>query len=147
MNAESLLQSKIVISFADKYPERRGRLFATFQETRTPIEGARKLSLGLIPGASDFVYTGEHEVIFIEMKAEGMKHPTAHLKKQAQWGLSIRPHRYYFCDSEECFWNIIDGDGLLGITPERVLAWLSTAKAGSVIWRRENIPQNLEYSK
>ena len=53
MNKEHKLQAKCVSLFSDQYPNKRGRLFSTFQETTSKAQGSQMLALGLVPGVSD----------------------------------------------------------------------------------------------
>jgi hypothetical protein len=114
--SEKQLQAKIVIAFSQAFPERRGRLFATFQETD---KGSYLTSLGLVRGVSDLLYvTAYGELVGIELKEPGSKHKSDHVREQAEWLMKV-PAKGYFCTSLEMFWKIIEGEE--GIDPEWVL--------------------------
>lgn len=50
---EIQIQAACVLKFSQEYPERRGDVFATFQETTNAVQGGSMLSKGLIAGVSD----------------------------------------------------------------------------------------------
>lgn len=110
------------------------------------MDGAKKLSLGLIPGVSDLIYfRPSGEAIGIELKYCGSKHNKAHILRQAQW-LEKVPTIGRFCDNEDDFFDIIEGKGG-GITPQQVLAYLATAKGSSIVWDSKKIcGENLEFN-
>ena len=121
--SEHKLQSEIVIRFSQVFPERRGRLFATFQETD---KGSHLTSLGLVKGVSDLLYVTENgELIGIELKYPGKRHNAEHIKEQAYW-LATIPKRGYFCTSMNMFFDIINGGE--GIDPRLVLRNMGEAK-------------------
>ena len=119
MNPEKKLQAKIVEEFSLAYPERRGRLFATFQETVNVIQGTIWVALGLVKNISDLIYIDDDKLIIgIEIKAPGTRHNSKHVIGQCHWLMNI-PKRGYFCTSVEMFFKIIDGGE--GILPQSVL--------------------------
>jgi hypothetical protein len=119
---ESQLQSKCVTLYADAYPENRGRLFATFQETTSKAQGGLMLSKGLIPGVSDLLYSNANRyLVGIEMKAPGTYHDLIHVLEQCLW---IKKSCYNggFCTSVEEFMKIIESDGnYVSISVEEVV--------------------------
>lgn len=130
---EARLQARCVVGHAAKYPERRKFLIGYFAETKSRVEGAQKQSLGLVRGVSDLMYFwGRFRGI--EMKFPGSSHKVDHLKEQCEWLITV-PDEGYFCDSEEMFWEIIEGGN--GIDPRKVLAYLKTIKDKSITWDRE----------
>ena len=133
---EARLQSEIVRAFAAKYPERRGRLWATFQETSSKIQGAQRLSLGLIAGVSDLLYIDEQGRLWgLEIKAKHSVHKVSHLIRQAEWLINCT-YRGFFVDSVDMFWEVIEtGEG--GICPIKLLQKLKNIKGSSFLW--ENI--------
>lgn len=128
---ESQMQARCVIEFSQKYPERRGHLFAYFATSDSYIQASQKLSLGLVKGCSDLLYINNGQLIGIEMKATGTSHNRVHLIEQCQWLLKV-PKTGWFCDSVEMFWQIING--WYGIDPKRVLENCMQKKTGSVKW-------------
>lgn len=128
---EHKLQSQCFIWHWNEHPEERGRLFSTFQEASSRIEGTQKKALGLVRGVSDFIYVNsEGRMIGIELKEKGTRHDTNHLREQAEWLLSV-PFKGWFCDSLQMFQDIISGKD--GIRPEDVLSWMG-GKQGSIKW-------------
>ena len=116
---EKQLQSKMVVEFSQAYPEQRGRLFATFQETINAIQGSNRLALGLIRGVSDLLYVNSKgELIGIEVKCLNSKHKSSHVIEQCHWLLEV-PKKGYFCTSVNMLMDIINGGE--GISPQKVL--------------------------
>ena len=132
-NPEHQLQSKCVIEFSMRYPEQRGRLIGYFAETKNPIEGALKLSLGLVRGVSDIIYFPPcGDSLGIEMKAKGTSHNVKHLIEQCEWLLNI-PTYGCFCDSFEMFFDIVEGRSK-GISARVILERLLKVKTKTVKW-------------
>ena len=131
MNQEAKLQSDCIVQFSQRYPEKRGFLIGYFSNSDSAIQGAQKLSLGLVRGVSDLLYVEDGELIGMELKISGSSHNRQHLIEQAKWLLSIPAHGW-FCDSIETFWNIIEGGS--GIDPEVVLENCLQRKTASVQW-------------
>jgi len=114
---EASLQSECAKQFAKKFPEKRGRLFATFQN---PVPGQYNLwvAKGMVAGVSDLIYIDEQfRVVGIEMKQPGSRHSKKSLERQCYF-LVYCCYRGYFCTSVEMFWNIINGG--VGINPKIV---------------------------
>lgn len=128
---EHKLQAECVRYFSETYPERRGELFATFQETKSQGQGGVMLSLGLVSGVSDLLFVQDGFLIGIEMKYPETSHNTEHLIKQAKWLLKV-PKRGYFCDSLDMFKEIIAGGE--GIDPKSVLEYCKKVKTKSITW-------------
>ena len=131
MNSEQKLQASCIIQFSQKYPEKRGFLFSYFANSDSAIQGAQKLSLGLVRGVSDLLYVEDGKLIGVELKVSNSSHSRQHLIEQSRWLLSVPAHGF-FCDSVEMFWNIIEGGS--GIDPEVVLENCLQKKTGSVKW-------------
>ena len=132
-NPEHKLQSECVIEFSRRYPEQRGRLIGYFAETKNPIEGALKLSLGLVIGVSDIIYFPPcGDSLGIEMKAKGTSHNVKHLIEQCEWLLNI-PTYGCFCDSFEMFFDIVEGRST-GISARVILERLLKVKTKTVKW-------------
>ena len=128
---EHKLQAECVRYFSETYPERRGELFATFQETKSQGQGGVMLSLGLVSGVSDLLFVQDGFLTGIEMKCPETSHNTEHLIKQAKWLLKV-PKRGYFCDSLDMFKEIIAGGE--GIDPKSVLEYCEKVKTKSITW-------------
>lgn len=128
---EHKLQAECVRYFSETYPERRGELFATFQETKSQGQGGVMLSLGLVSGVSDLLFVQDGFLIGIEMKCPETSHNTEHLIKQAKWLLKV-PKRGCFCDSLDMFKEIIAGGE--GIDPKSVLEYCKKVKTKSITW-------------
>ena len=129
---EARLQAKMVIEFSQKRPEEKGCLIGYFAETENKIEGATKLSLGLVKGASDLLYvTKTSRLIGIEVKAPGSRHSVRHLQEQARWLMKV-PFLGFFCDTLEMFWDIINYQA--GIRPKDVLEYLEKVKTETIAW-------------
>jgi len=124
IGSEERLQMDIVTSFASKYPNKRGRLFATFQNP-TPEQHGLWLSKGMVKGVADLLYIDDHyRIIGIEVKHPEKDHHKKTVIDQAKW-LQNCCYRGYFCTSVDMFWDIInDGDG---IEPEKVLKFVEKA--------------------
>jgi len=118
---EEKLQMEIVMSFSEKLPEKRGRLFATFQNPTKEQHGLW-VSKGMVKGVADLIYIDEDfHIIGIEVKHPEMEHHRDTVKDQAIW-LSENCYRGYFCTSVEMFWQIISGGE--GIDPKKVLKFV-----------------------
>lgn len=116
--SEEKLQMEIVTQFANRFPEKRGRLFATFQNP-TPEQHGLWVSKGMVKGVSDLIYIdSEHRIIGIEVKHPEMDHNRTTVIDQANW-LINNCYRGYFCTSVDMFWEILNGQN--GIDPKKVL--------------------------
>lgn len=132
--SEAQLQSHCYLHIYNNHPELRGRLFATFQETRNEIEGGLKKSLGLFASVGDMVFIDDQKrYIGIEMKLKGTSHNVKHLKNQSLW-LSSIPYKGYFCDDFDMFCGIVLR-GEDGIDPRKVLESLEGVKTKSIVWK------------
>lgn len=120
---EEQLQSSIVHAFNDRYPEDRGRLFATFQNP-VPAQYGLWVAKGMIEGVSDLLFSDySKRLIAIEVKHPDKKHKREHIIRQAQWIIKSA-YSGGFCVSVEMFWGMIAGKSN-GICPLRVLKYLS----------------------
>jgi hypothetical protein len=137
---EGILQASLVRWYYNEYGGRKGSLIAIFNESRTSMESARKLSLGMAKSASDLVWCDEQGRMWgLEVKEIGMNHSVSHLRAQVEWLLTV-PYRGFFIDSLESFHSVITtGEG--GVRPEYVRAYLRTIKTGSIAWDREKFAQ------
>lgn len=134
--SEAQLQSQCYLYVYNNHPQLRGRLFATFQETRNSIEGGLKRSLGLYAGVGDMALIDEKgRYISIEMKLPSTNHDVAHLKAQSHFLINV-PYKGYFCDNFEEFCGIVL-HGKSGVDPRKVLDYLETVKTKTIVWNRE----------
>ena len=121
LGTEEVLQMNMVTSFASKHPDKRGRLFATFQNP-TPEQHGLWLSKGMVKGVSDLIYSDDsRRMIGIEVKHPEKEHHKKTVIDQANW-LINNCYRGYFCTSVDMFWNIINGGE--GIDPRKVLKFM-----------------------
>lgn len=121
LGSEEKLQMDIVTSFANQHPDKRGRLFATFQNPTREQHGLW-LSKGLIKGVADLIYINDwYQIIGIEVKHPEKEHHKKTVVDQAKW-LQDCCYRGYFCTSVDMFWDIINGNE--GIDPEKVLKFM-----------------------
>lgn len=119
--SEERLQMEIVRQYAEKYPDKRGRLFATFQNP-TPEQHGLWVSKGMVKGVSDLIWIDEqYRIVGIEVKHPEMEHNRKTVIDQANW-LINNCYRGYFCTSLEMFWIILDGGD--GINPKKVLKYV-----------------------
>ncbi len=145
-HGEARLQSSLVRWYRNEYNGKKGSLIAIFNESKTSMESAKKLSLGLAKSAADLIRIDEHGRCWgMEIKDPGSCHSVKHLTAQAEWLLSV-PFQGFFIDSLISFQSVIlTGSG--GITPQQVLAYLSTVKGSSIIWDSKKIcGENLEFN-
>jgi len=115
---EAALQSQCAKQFAERYPEKRGRLFATFQN---PVQAQHGLwvAKGMVAGVSDMIFIDEQfRVVGIEMKQPEARHSRQSLERQCHFLINCC-YRGYFCTSVEMFWDIINGG--VGIDPKIIL--------------------------
>lgn len=107
VGSEEILQRDCVRLFAEKYPEKRGRLFATFQNP-TPEQHNLWLAKGLVAGVSDLIYIDdEFRIVGIELKQPGKRHSSEHLRRQITW-MTNNCYRSGFCTSVDMFMDIIE---------------------------------------
>ena len=120
MTKEQQLQSKCVVEFSHKYPERRGCLFSVPNRTLNARDGQIQLATGLVKGVSDLLYFYKGRFVAIEMKLSGAKHKRKHIEEQLKWLQTMEENNFeaYICTSLEGFFKIIDNnvnDGDSGI--------------------------------
>ena len=114
---EAILQSECARQFAEHYPDKRGRLFATFQNP-LPEQHNLWVAKGMVAGVSDMIYIDSmYRVVGIEMKQPGARRSKKSLERQCKF-LINSCYRGYFCTSVEMFWDIINGGE--GIDPKIV---------------------------
>lgn len=127
VGTEDTLQYSCVKAFNEKYPERKGRLFATFQNPVVAQYGIW-ISRGMIEGVSDLLYTDDQRrLVAVEMKHLDRLHKRDHIIKQANWILQ-NTYRGGFCVSLNMFWDIIEGRSN-GIDPNYVLEHMGNRSA------------------
>lgn len=120
VGTEDTLQASIVRAFNEKYPEQKGRLFATFQNPVVAQYGIW-IARGMIEGVSDLLYTdNQKRLIAIECKHVDRLHKRDHIIRQANWIIN-NAYSGGFCTSVDMFFNIIEGRSN-GIDPRKLLA-------------------------
>ena len=108
IGSEDHLQVACVNAFANKYPEKRGRLFATFQNPTDVTQTNIWIAKGLVAGVSDLIYIDdEFRIIGIELKQVGKRHSSDHLRRQIQW-MSNNCYRAAFVTSPEMCLDFIE---------------------------------------
>ena len=118
---EAKLQSECAKQFANRFPEKHGRLFATFQNP-LPEQHNLWVAKGMIAGVSDMIYIDEQfRIIGIEMKQPSARHSSTSLERQCHFLINCC-YRGYFCTSVEMFWDIINGG--VGIDPKIIKKYL-----------------------
>lgn len=108
---EARLQSLCFTWCWNEHPETRGCLFHVENERTNAnvIDGARRRSMGLVPGVSDLILLmarGGFHGLLIEMKTE-----VGYQSKQQKWWQSIveaQGYKYVVCRSLEQFKQIIE---------------------------------------
>jgi hypothetical protein len=111
---EDHLQVACVKAFSERYPERRGRLFATFQNPSDITQTNIWIAMGLIPGVSDLIYIDhQFRIVAIELKQIGKRHSSDHLIRQCNWMLA-NAYRSGFCTSVDMFFDMVEekSDGI-----------------------------------
>ena len=134
-NPEGKIQVKIVTWYSQKYPNERGRLFCYFAETLSVIQGGVMMAKGLVKSVSDLLFiTNNHQLLSMEIKANGTYHSVAHLRSQAQWLLKF-PICGRFVDSLEGAQDLIEGRGDdRCVHPNKVLENLKDIKSKTILW-------------
>lgn len=134
VGTEDTLQASIKDAFEAKYPEKIGRLFATFQNP-VPAQVGLWIAKGLVPGVSDMIFIDDNfEIVPVEIKHVDKKHDVDHVIKQAKWIIN-NSRRGGFCTSIDMFFDIIEGRSN-GIDPKRVLEHLEKySKKGTVVFK------------
>jgi len=123
VGTEDTLQASIVRAFNEKYPEQKGRLFATFQNPVVAQYGIW-IARGMVEGVSDLLYTDDHRrLIAIEVKHLEKLHKRDHIVRQANWIIN-NCYSGGFCTSIDMFFNIIEGRSN-GIDPRKLLENIS----------------------
>ena len=124
VGTEDTLQASIVRAFNEKYPDQKGRLFATFQNPLVQQYGIW-IARGMIEGVSDLLYTDDQRrLIGIEVKHIEKLHKRDHIIRQANWIIN-NCYSGGFCTSVDMFFNMIEGRSN-GIDPRKLLENIST---------------------
>lgn len=92
--SELRLQSDIAREFSVRYPFKKGQLLHISNERNNKIQAFQARSIGIIPGASDFLYfEKEHDInclgvvfVAIEIKEPGSRHQVYQIERQVEWG-------------------------------------------------------------
>jgi hypothetical protein len=106
--SEDQLQVACVNAFASRYPEKRGRLFATFQNPTDKTQTNIWIAKGLVAGVSDLIYIDDDfHICGLELKQKGKRHSVEHLHRQIRW-MKNNCHRAGFVTSISEFWDMIE---------------------------------------
>lgn len=134
IGTEDTLQASIVRAFNEKYPDQKGRLFATFQNPLVQQYGIW-IARGMVEGVSDLLYTDDQRrLIAIECKHTDKVHKRDHIVRQANWIINSC-YSGGFCTSIDMFFDIIEGRSN-GIDPKRILEHLEKySKKGTVVFK------------
>jgi len=131
VGTEDTLQASIKDAFEERYPEKIGRLFATFQNP-TKEQYGQWITRGFVPGVSDMIFISDNfEIVPIEIKHPEKIHKRDHIIRQAKWIIN-NSRRGGFCTSIDMFFNIIEGRSN-GIDPIRVLEHLEKYSTKSTV--------------
>ncbi|MEG0560144.1 MAG: hypothetical protein RR513_06470 [Muribaculaceae bacterium] len=129
---EHKLQAQIFTWHWNNKPTERGRLFATFQEVKSPIEGGLKKSLGLVRGVPDLVLVRDGGfLVGIELKTPNSTHLVSHLIEQCSWLINV-PYIGYFCDTFKMAEEVLNGGK--GIDPKKVLDYCKSVTTKNILW-------------
>lgn len=116
---EAHLQCDIVVAFSDKHPEMRGRLFATFQNADNNVTGALNVSMGMVRGVSDLLYSNsQRKLIGLEVKHPEYKHERNHVLEQCDFIDNVCEDGF-FITSVEAFWDAINNHRGIGTAEVR----------------------------
>lgn len=134
VGTEDTLQASIKYAFEERYPEKIGRLFATFQNP-TKEQYGQWITRGFVPGVSDMIFIDDNfEIVPIEIKHPEKIHKRDHIIRQAKWMIN-NSRRGGFCTSIDMFFDIIEGRSN-GIDPKHVLQHLEKySKKGTVVFK------------
>jgi hypothetical protein len=134
VGTEDTLQASIVRAFNEKYPEQKGRLFATFQNPLVQQYGIW-IARGMVEGVSDLLYTDDQrKLIGVEIKHIEKIHKRDHVIRQANWIIN-NCYSGGFCVSIDMFFNIIEGRSN-GIDPNYVLQHLEKySTKGTIVFK------------
>jgi len=132
VGTEDTLQASIKKAFEEKYPEKIGRLFATFQNPNGMKQHGIWIARGMVEGVSDMIFISDNfEIVPIEIKHPDKLHKRDHIICQAKWMIN-NSRRGGFCTSVDMFFNIIEGRSN-GIDPKRVLEHMERFSTKSTI--------------
>jgi len=124
VGTEDTLQASIVRAFNEKYPEQKGRLFATFQNPSGAGQYGIWIARGMIEGVSDLLYADDQRrLIGVEIKHIEKLHKRDHIIRQANWIIN-NCYSGGFCVSVDMFFNMIEGRSN-GIDPIKLLENIS----------------------
>lgn len=134
VGTEDTLQASIKKAFEAKYPEKIGRLFATFQNPTEEQHGVW-VTRGMVAGVSDMIFIADNfEIVPIEIKHPEKLHKRDHIIRQANW-IIRNSRRGGFCTSIEMFFDIIEGRNN-GIDPKKLLcAMENNSKKSTVVFK------------
>ena len=101
------------MGFSQRYPEKRGLLFAINNEANSNKHAMALKALGVFRGVSDLIYYNNGKLIGIELKVPEKLHSRSHIINQYEWGCLINKNggEYYIVNNIKSFFSIIEGSG------------------------------------
>lgn len=115
--SEEALQSDIVRTFSELYPERRGQLFHVPNQRNHKLQAFKARSIGIFPGVSDLIYfesNGLAEITAkgIELKLPNSTHKADHVEQQLEWAkiLESKGGNWRICTSVKGAIDFIEGN-------------------------------------
>ena len=128
---EEKLQSNIVISHNNNYPQQWGQLFHVANERAHKLQAYKAKSIGIVSGVADLIYISKKRKVATELKIDGSRHDLAKIKKQIKWGeiweSVSKKHHWRMCFTEEQALNCYRGN-LEGYTIEQAKKLISKVK-------------------
>jgi len=111
MKKEEKLQSKMVIDFDNKLPEKKRQLWHTRNISLSKIDGSQMKALGMVSGVADLIYFNNSIFTGIEVKFPDEPHELTHVINQYKWGEVITREggQWFLVTSVVAFWSVING--------------------------------------
>lgn len=66
---EVQLQSKVMVAFLDKYPEKKGQLFHVSNERNHKLQVFNAQAIGIVPGVADYIYAEGIKIDNLKVKS------------------------------------------------------------------------------
>lgn len=107
--SEKKVQSKIVMEYSQKHPEKHGTLWSTRNTTLSVKDGMTQRAMGMVSGVSDLIHFENSTFTGFEIKEPGSRHDAKHILNQINWAKKIISNggRYFFITSTFDFWQFI----------------------------------------
>lgn len=93
--SEEALQSDIVRTFSELYPEKRGQLFHVPNQRNHKLQAFKAKSIGIHSGVADLLFMqpngiAELELSAIELKLPNSRHKVEHIEQQLEWAKTLQ---------------------------------------------------------